>query len=1561
MGIEGTQYSLSGGTSTSARYFGNIRFSSCFIKEYSFKMPESGGPTTQSGILYQNSIAALFLGRLLDSTSRPENERVVHLRVETPDNVDDIVVTFADNHKVYIQAKEDVSVNDSAWKKLWADFEKQFISDKFVKGKDKLVLWVGSFREEHSNLQELCRRAISSGTVEEWETRINKDQKVVLEKVKALLQLEFLEASALLSFFRHIEVEIHPSERIERDELVFWMPSTNIYPATLFRLLRDRVGGAARIRGEFTAYPLQKSLLSEDPTLEFSKPLDVEELKRSIKEASSLLRHHKHTVGNTGIHIRRSIVNEIVDWITGSSDDTKNLAMLIDQAGTGKTVVLHDVQIELEVKGYDVLAIKSDQQLSGIVQLADIGTKLGLNQSPEQILSRLSQLGRVAVLIDQIDALSLSLAHDQSTLDIVLDFVARLRRIPNLRILISCRLFDRNSDRRIQQIDSTQQFSLNQFTEDETSQVLESIGVSFNDLQEPTRKLLLIPLHLNLFALALESSGSRERLYGVTSLQELYGTIWDNIVLKDGPRAPSKVDRVQVIRLLKNYMAQHQVTSVPQSVLLIPDLAILDQAIKWLASTGIIISGSNKWAFIHQTFFDYCFAREFVEQGNNLVDEIVQSDQGLFIRPLLIQVISYMRGTNPDQYLNELTTLLSSGEIRFHLNDLLLRWFGSIPNPTELEWVIARRMLLNPTTRVRILQSMFGNPGWWARLSSSLLPNWLTNEESINDTIIYYLVSMGDLNTTQLGVIELLKPYLGKNEEWDKRLSHFVSRIQHWHSADAVEFYEQVIYRIPSINNHDVYKIGLLAKAFPKSGVRLLRFILDLVLRQYDEKFQAWKESGENASRFFAPSIYGELHVIENHNLEEAFPIISRAEPKNFLEILLPWLDNVLARQEVPEEPSPFYYFWDQLSGNWYNDHHGAEHALIFGLIYALVDIIKTDSYYFDSIVAHLDVSPFRTPQLILAHVFKNLAKTHATQALHFILADHRRLELGEVDDYESRKLIEAIYPYLSEEERSILEDYILQPPLIHKNRGLEGLRWRGIEQFHLLQSIPSEYLSQRALRQLNEWEHKFPGSKPVDDPKTMWSGSVESPIPIETAKKMSDRQWLRAINKYHSAYHPREFLKGGADQLSSVLQTLVKEDPIRYFSLLQRVNDDVDDAYVHAFINGLAESPAPIDWLFDTVRRFSQQPNRNIRRTIAWAIDKRAKEEVPNDIIELFLSYVHSEPGEDEWWWAKGENHGDVFSSFFNSDRGTSFYALMRIYDGQKSDEAYSKKWDLIQFAETDPSTALHIGAIHELTYMIRLDRNRAMNAFDNLMKGHEILLESHYTREFIYWALYQNYLRLQPYINKMMHHEKAEVQEQGAQLACIAAISNTAMESEHALLMAQTLAEETVLPSAPVPWKKGAAMIYSHNITGRPQDVCIQKLYELLKEEDKEVQDSIGRIFYSFHEEHFFALRDFIEMYARLSKSENHKFTEYLLDFGLLAPEWTLLVLKIVLDNRNFFDRSPWATGIEEVIRLVLKIYTFPAISDHLRKTSMDLFDILIEKSPGFSQKVLSEWDQR
>ena len=59
-------------------------------------MTEAGGPSTQAGIYYQNTVAALHLADLLELNPAPPRERVVSVRVESPTDIDDIVVDYAD-------------------------------------------------------------------------------------------------------------------------------------------------------------------------------------------------------------------------------------------------------------------------------------------------------------------------------------------------------------------------------------------------------------------------------------------------------------------------------------------------------------------------------------------------------------------------------------------------------------------------------------------------------------------------------------------------------------------------------------------------------------------------------------------------------------------------------------------------------------------------------------------------------------------------------------------------------------------------------------------------------------------------------------------------------------------------------------------------------------------------------------------------------------------------------------------------------------------------------------------------------------------------------------------------------------------------------------------------------------------------------------------------------------------------------------------------------------------------------------------------------------------------
>jgi hypothetical protein len=1522
-------------------------------------MPERGGPTTQSGILYQNSVAALYLGRLCDSTLRPNNQSVIHVRVEAITNVDDIVITFADEHKAYIQAKEDVGVGDDAWQKLWRDFDNQFQDKRFSRGKDRLLLVIGNLSREYQDLGELCQRAKTSEDYQEWLERLTKNQWKILEKIKLNLSPELLAEPELVAFLGHVDVDVWPLDYIERDLVPHWMPSTNISTKILFRLFRDRVGGKSRIRDIFKANELRESLVTEDLNLEFSLPLNIEQLRLSLRNCSSILRIQQNTFANTDTHIKRAVVDEIINWLMNSSDDNKNVAMLIDQAGMGKTVTLRDVLEGLEDQKADVLAIKADHQLSGVNTIGDIQERLDLPLPVYQIVEIFSKVRRVVVLVDQIDALSLSLAHDQKALNIALELIARLRLIPNVRILLSCRVFDRNSDPRLNRIELAQQFTLSELPDDDVASVLDELAISWKDLTQTTQKLLRIPLHLNLFTLAVGKTKTALDLQGLRSLQELYALIWQNVILKQEPNSPNISNRIKVIQVLTDYMNRNQSTSAPQSLFHDPEYSDLASSMNWLASTGIIYLGKTEWTFLHQTFFDYCYARDFVVKGNNIVTTVLESEQGLFIRPQLIQVVSYLRGTRPPEYLRDLNRLLNNSDLRYHIYDLILRWFCSLPDPFDGEWILANRLLLNPQKRVQLITRMYGNSGWFNRLGDTLIPTWLEEEDELDNLVIPYLESMSEIAQAQ--VIEILRPYLGRSDKWDNRLANVLFRIRKWHTGEAIDLFEQITYRLPKFNQYGLHELAKVAEADPVTGVRLIRFLFDHILNQYLEKRdQERAEMGDEYTHsFHRTTLYGELHVLENSELDKAIEYVSKAEPALFAETMIPWLENALLTREGIGNDNKDHFYWDEFCSHWYEDRQRPEYVLVFGLIHSIAQLTNVDPNRFRVMIKRLAKLPFKTPQQIIAHIYCRYPHIFATEAYQFLMEDQRRLNLGDSEQYESRQLLEAIYPHLSLEQRGNLENQILKFAPLHKHAGVEGLRWRGLEQLFLLQAIPSELLSENGRKRLREWEYKFPGVKASDKPRTSIGGFVGSPIPDEIARKMTDRNWLNAMNKYKGGVDHRDFLKGGAPQLSTIFQTLIKENPERYYNLIQSIPEDVDDAYIQSILNGLAESTAPVNWLYEVIRKFAYQDGRDIKRPIAWAIQKRVKDGIPDDLIDLLRSYLFAEPGEDEEWWSKGENHGGVYSSYLNSDRGSAFQTLMRIYDHQNSDDSLKRKWELMEFASREASAALRAGAIHELIYMIRHDRNRAIEVFEALLQGYSILIQTEYFREFIYWAFFKNYLRLQPYIISMMDHNIENVQEQGSQLACIAAISTGAMETDEARNSARDLAEKAITGSAT--WKRGAARIYSHNITGSQKDECVEKILFLLRESDDTIHDEIGHIFFSLKSEHIFSRGDFIEAYARYTRKMNHQFGEYLLNYGLLDPIWTLYVIKITLNNKNIVDQTPWLSGAEEFIRLVMRIYLDPTIDAETRKEAMDIFDLLMEKYAGFAQKVLAEWDQR
>ena len=134
-------------------------------------------------------------------------------------------------------------------------------------------------------------------------------------------------------------------------------------------------------------------------------------------------------------------------------------------------------------------------------------------------------------------------------------------------------------------------------------------------------------------------------------------------------------------------------------------------------------------------------------------------------------------------------------------------------------------------------------------------------------------------------------------------------------------------------------------------------------------------------------------------------------------------------------------------------------------------------------------------------------------------------------------------------------------------------------------------------------------------------------------------------------------------------------------------------------------------------------------------------------------------------------------------------------------------------------------------------------------------------------------------------------------------------------------------------------------------------------VEDEDEQVRNFVSDPFRSLREEHVYTLRGFIEAYvaSRALHSGLPEFAEYLWEHGPVDPPWALSVVEKVLSNHQDEQSELHFAGGEELIRLVLRVYTDPTVDGSTRAHAMDVFDQLMSKLWGPAQMVLKDWDRR
>jgi hypothetical protein len=1304
-------------------------------------------------------------------------------------------------------------------------------------------------------------------------------------------------------------------------------------------------------------------------------PVTREELLRAVHTASTELRDYPHEIA--GEHLTRPEVTEILGWVV-SADPKEKLGMILDLPGGGKTVVMRDVLVSLEDSGIPVLAIKADT-LSGVEDVNELRHRLDLPMSVEDCARFLAQEGLVVVIVDQIDALSMVLSRDQDTLNTILSALSRLRGIPNVRIVASCRTFDLRHDPRLSSIKVDKEFDLRALTEEQVNNVLRRLDVDPARLLPEHESLLTVPLHLSLYAQVMADMGASPATESFRTLQELYEALWRKRIEAVPPETPQTGERIEAIYALVDAMRGRSQLTAP--------LAVLDAyatAARYLEQIAFIRRERGNFLFAHQTLFDYCYARRFVAAGRSISADVLDGEQGLFERSQMIHVLAYLRGADENMYRRELAALMFAEGLRVHLRLLLMNWFGSLTKPTENEFRIAQRLMATPEGCTQFLSSAAGNEDWFDVLNAGSMERLFRLEDAKAINVFYwFLGSVIEKRVDQ--VVDLLRPYLGRSEEWNSRVIFVLDRLSNWKSEKALTLLCDVLrQRGTSAGREYLLSLHHLASSNPAGGCRAVRALLDRRVEEMlaeEAEEQGGAEAGGNVDEetdFRRALRRGRLHWNESlfgeHSINEVLQKAVADCPREIVAHLLPWFVRTIQVLTVKtdgesDETDRETYAWDALfATGWYGDYLNESAVFSNRIMEALRHVAKTAPDEFRRLAQELTPIDSMAIHRALANAYLAAPETYAGDIAEYLMGDRRRLTLGEHEEpeYDSRRLYGVAFGLVDEEQRLRLEDLILSHKPQRESRGSEaGYDYCGLTQLKFLKSVPNvELLSEAARGRLQELEEKFLDLE-LKAPEGMVVRDVVPPVSPEVLAVMSDDELLEAMRKYNDTYRPSErdeFFTGGVLALAYAIGERAKTEPERIFTLTRRFDDSISFKYVLAIISALANTPdLPPEWLFEVVRRFSNRITHSDRQAISHALAARAAASVPDDLVDLLSDWALHDPDPEGDSWAETDRYGnrlhqgDPHSQGINSTRGIALESAVKCAILPEPSQV-ERSLNLLEEAARDSTTAVRSCVVQALDWMLyRGEDDRVLEIFERAMDGHPRLLQVPVTHRLLYRSYFLHFNRVHTFIERLLVDRDDNTRQMGASLACLASFKH----EEAGDLESRAMTGDHVM-------RRGAAQVYARQLGDpRYEDICRERLRTLMQDEDEDVLTSVGVCFKYARLEQFESLRGFIEEFLNspaLLPGAQH-LVKYFKQIAADEHDLTLNVTERILDEGGddlFTVKKNRVLDDTDLVALPLTVYTH-ANNREIKNRAIELFERLLLKGSYAAQRALNDWDRK
>jgi hypothetical protein len=1075
-------------------------------------------------------------------------------------------------------------------------------------------------------------------------------------------------------------------------------------------------------------------------------------LKEEFLSASKGLLDWKRTLGNDQQITRPELV-QLTDRI---ETETSSTTIVLGSPGCGKSALMATLGHWAVDENHVLLAIKADYLSNTVNTLEDLKQDIHLSWHIRDAIMAIASTDKVILLIDQLDAVAEMLDRQPGRLNVLLSLIQSLAGTKNVHIVATCREFEFRHGTQFARLESFERMDLHLPAWEDIVPFLEGAHHNPNAIGETLQELLQNPLHLRIFLEIAQPNDVFE------SLPKLLDHLWKlRIVEKPQPK-----ESIAFLTELADQMAEEEVLWLPS--------AIADEKpeiCRALEQAGILMTNpeNSTLGFCHQTFYDHTLARSFVRRGSNLLVELVLERQdGIFVRPILLRSLNYLRGTAPSRYQQQLETLLTSSDrpVRTHIRTLLLEFVGAQTKPNATEASLLIPLLNSETEGIKVLDAMVGSPGWFRKLRDRAeFRQWL--EKPVEQAVYCCPLLTAAADFAAERVWGLLEEYWLNEQTYDFLSIRVIRGIGQW-IPSKVRLVQRVVQR-SNIAWHDVAEIyEQIAEFSPNEAAKIIRSHLDRKL----EQAIAVSKISPPESPSDADEIQRYTHMYEYnakkplrdllesgsdfHEIEK----FAEINPDAFLESNWHWFTNLIDR--ISREPYPGYLSYREDDTNSLSDHHG---EIVEALLIAVLELAEKDKFRFLKFATENFQSDLLLVHRLLARGLEKIAAQEPKTILDYFISDQRRLCLGgslDGEHYETKRLISAVCPHLSPDDRKIIENIIRQFNYhdswenCEPAERLQFLKDNRQHRLQLLLAFPDECLSSEG-RQLRDAESRaFPWEvEEHRNPSVVGAYSVGPRMTkdeMALAKKtdllnlfneLSDQTGGERNQRWRSINPSRS---GGTGSQAHEFGELVKNDPNYFLQLLSDLQPGHHESYAAKALVSLAEIGFPSSDLIWHVENFDQRgfTSEDFHNDTACALEKVAKTNkgLPERVLALMENWLPAQIKPEMAHYRSKESQrsqpkspilfGSRSFDSLPSGRGNIVRAIAEGYLMQNPPDLTGWTNFIRSQLEVESHPAIWVDILARMPSLLNGDRAEATKLFDQVIRNCPEILQ-------YAWALYR------------------------------------------------------------------------------------------------------------------------------------------------------------------------------------------------------------------------------